>query len=226
MHLQTSGRDVPKSCDDTALIERLKAGDELAYEILVRTFSSRLLAVARRLLGDEEDARDALQVAFISAFKALHRFQGGCQLSTWLHRIVVNAALMKLRSRKRHPEEPIDVLLPRFLEDGHQAEPASEWTAPERLLEQEQTARFVRACIGQLPESYRTVLMLRDIEELSTQETAVALGLTENAVKIRLHRARQALATLLNERFGGDARVRPRAPVSRADSRTGLPGRL
>jgi RNA polymerase sigma-70 factor (ECF subfamily) len=216
----------PKSIDEPALIERLKAGDGMAYEFLVRTYSSRLLAVARRLLGDEEDARDALQVAFISAFKALESFQGGCQLSTWLHRIVVNAALMKLRSRRRHPEEPLDVLLPRFLEDGHQAEPASEWPAPERLLEQEETGRFVRACIGQLPESYRTVLMLRDIEELTTQETAVALGLTENAVKIRLHRARQALATLLDERFGRGARVGPRARLSGPDSRRGIPGVL
>jgi RNA polymerase sigma-70 factor (ECF subfamily) len=105
------------------LVARLRAGSDAAYEELVRAQGARLLAVARRLLRSEEDARDAVQDAFISAFRAIDRFEGGSRLSTWLHRIVVNAALMKLRSQQRKPETSIEDLLPRFLEDGHFAEP-------------------------------------------------------------------------------------------------------
>jgi RNA polymerase sigma-70 factor (ECF subfamily) len=126
-------------------------------------------------------------------------------LSTWLHRIVASAALMKLRSRQRRPERSIEELLPKFLADGHQADPAVEWrdSAEAAALKAEDRA-FVRDCIQQLPENYRTVLVLRDIEELDTDETARALGLSVPVVKTRLHRARQALRTLLDQRFRSD----------------------
>jgi len=158
----------------------------------------RLLAVARRLLRNEEDARDAVQEAFLSALKALDSFEGAARISTWLHRIVVNAALMKMRSRRRKPEEPIDAFLPGFLEDGHHATHPPEWRdTPEALLAQRETRDLVHACIDRLPESYRTVVIFRDVEELGTEETARLLGLTPGAVKLRLHRGRQALRTLL-----------------------------
>jgi RNA polymerase sigma-70 factor (ECF subfamily) len=181
------------------LVGRLRAGDEAAYEELVRTQGGRLLAVARRLLGNEADAQDAVQDAFLAAFRALPGFAGQSRLSTWLHRIVINAGLMKLRSRRRKPEETIDDLLPNFLEDGHHAVQFEEWRLPAdvRLLRGE-TCRHVRAAIDRLPASYRTVLLMRDIEQLDTDETAELLGVTPNAVKIRLHRARQALRTLID----------------------------
>ena len=170
----------------------------------MRTTSTRLLTVARRIVGSEEDARDVVQEAFISAFKALGNFEGHAKLSTWLHRIVVNKALMRLRTRKRKPEEPIEPLLPSFKEDGHQAQPTTDWHGgADVALERAETRAFVRSRIERLPDTYRTVLLLRDIEEMNTQETAAMLGITENAVKIRLHRARQALRALLAERFGG-----------------------
>jgi RNA polymerase sigma-70 factor, ECF subfamily len=132
----------------------------------------------------------------------LGNFEGGCQLSTWLHRIVVNAALMRLRSRRRKPEESIDVLLPAFKEDGHHVEQFTEWTTPaDQLLERQETRATVRACIDELPDNYREVLVLRDIEELSTQEVAQMLSVTTTAVKVRLHRARQALSTLLRKAY-------------------------
>jgi RNA polymerase sigma-70 factor (ECF subfamily) len=185
-----------------ALLPRLRAGDAAAYETLVRDETPRLLAVARRILGREQDARDAVQDAFLSAFRWLPRFEGGCRLSTWLHRITVNASLMKLRTRRRRPEAPIDDLLPTFLADGHHARHPHEWRhEAEALLVREEERAFVRACIDRLPESYRTVLLLRDIEELDTEETARALGVSEAVVKVRLHRARQALRTLLEPRF-------------------------
>jgi RNA polymerase sigma-70 factor (ECF subfamily) len=184
---------------ERALIARLRAGDDGAYETLVREHGGRMLAVARRLLRVEEDARDAVQDAFISAFGAIDRFEGGSRVSTWLHRIVVNASLMKLRSRQRKAETPIEELLPRFLEDGHYADPPAAWQQTgEAILEREETRGLVRDAIDRLPENYRTVLLLRDIEGLDTSEAAQVLGVSANAVKIRLHRARQALRQLMD----------------------------
>jgi RNA polymerase sigma-70 factor (ECF subfamily) len=186
---------------ESQLVARLRRQEDSACEELVRTHGGRLLSVARRMLRNEDDARDCVQEGFISAFRAIQRFNGDCRLSTWLHRIVVNAALMKIRTRSRRPEESIEDMLPRFLEDGHHADPTSEWGSASTLLEQRETRERVRAAIDQLPESYRTVLLLRDIEELDTAEAARLLGLTPNTVKIRLHRARQALAKLLEPTF-------------------------
>lgn len=187
---------------DALLLARLRRGDEDASTELVRRHAGRLLAVARRMLRNDEDAKDAVQTAFLSAFRAMPNFNGQSQLSTWLHRIVVNASLMKLRARSRRPEESIEDLLPRFLEDGHHTETWSDLGASvDELLERKETRARVRAAIDRLPESYRTVLMLRDIEELDTARTAELLGVTTNAVKIKLHRARQALARLLETEF-------------------------
>ena len=151
--------------DERVLIERLRAGEDAAFEELVRTHGGRMLAVARRFLRGEEDARDAVQDAFLSAFRSVDRFEGQSRLSTWLHRIVVNAALMKLRTRRRKPEKLIDDLLPGFLEDGHLAEPASEWQElSDQALLRKELRELIRSSIDELPENHRNVLMLRDIE--------------------------------------------------------------
>jgi RNA polymerase sigma-70 factor, ECF subfamily len=178
-------------------VDRLRRNDAAAFEELVHAQTGRLFSVARRILRNEEDARDAVQEAFLSAFRALPGFSGRSRLATWLHRIVVNAALMKIRARSRRPEVPIEELLPRFLEDGHHAEPVSAWAPVDVLLMQRETRAALLAALDQLPENYRTVVILRDIEELDTETTAQLLELTPNAVKIRLHRARQALVRLL-----------------------------
>lgn len=185
---------------DAALVAGLQAGDAQAFETLVRRHSAPLLRLARRFLGNEEDARDALQDAMVAVFRSIGSFEGNAMLSTWLHRIVVNACLMKLRSKRRRPDESeIEPLLPAFKEDGHQIEPSTPWTeTAESILEREETRALVRESIAKLPDAYRIVLHLRDIEEMSTEETAEILGITRNAVKIRLHRARQALRTLLD----------------------------
>jgi RNA polymerase sigma-70 factor (ECF subfamily) len=187
---------------DHELVEALRAGNATAYEDLVRLHGGRLLSVARRLLGSEEDARDALQEAFLNAFRSIDRFAGDSLLSTWLHRIVVNVSLMKLRRRKRKPEESLDHLLPAFKDDGHFEERFESGTEPadERLARREVQAA-VREAIDRLPEHYRTVLLLRDIEGMGTADVADELEITPNAVKLRLHRARQALRTLLAPRF-------------------------
>lgn len=189
--------------DESSLLAQLRSGDEAAFETLVRTYSPRLLALARRIVGSDEEARDVIQDAFLSAFRSLARFQGDARLSTWLHRIVVNTALMKLRTRRRRPEESIEPLLPAFLADGHYAEKFSAWSEPaDVMLARDEVRALVRKRIDELPESFRTVLVLRDIEGLDTEETARVLDTTPNAVKIRLHRARQALRTLLAPHFG------------------------
>jgi RNA polymerase sigma-70 factor (ECF subfamily) len=198
--------------DETELVRRLREGDDEAFECLVRVQAGRLLAVARRYLRCEEDARDAVQDALCSAFRSMASFQGGSCLATWLHRIVVNACLMKLRARSHRPEESIEHLLPSFDETGHSRTPYESW-APEaeRALLSKETRETVRAAIGSLPDSYRTVLLLRDIEDLDTDEVAALLGTTPNAVKVRLHRARQALRTLLAPSFERAPRAAVRA---------------
>ncbi len=185
---------------ETELVARLQARDASAYAELVRAQGPRMLAVARRLLRSDDDAADAVQEAFISAFRAIGNFEGGAKLSTWLHRIVVNASLMRLRNRTRRPEVSIDELLPKFVDDGGHIDEPREWRSPEPLdaLERRETRELVRGLIDQLPGDYRTVLLLRDIEGLDTKETAEVLGVTPNAAKIRLHRARLALRTLLD----------------------------
>ncbi len=182
------------------MVERLRNGDDEAFEEMVRNYGGRLLATARRYLRSEDDARDTLQDAFLCAFKSIGTFKGNAQLSTWLHRIVVNCALMHLRVKRRRPVTDgveIDELLPRF-------DPAGNWI-DERMspmpvhvsFEISETKAIVRRCIDQLPDAYRIVLMLRDIEELDTQEVARLLDLAPNNLKVRLHRGRQALKVLI-----------------------------
>lgn len=187
------------------LLDRLRAGEDTAFDELVRAAGGRMLAVARRMMHREDDAHDAVQDAFLSAFKSLDRFDGRSQLTTWLHRITINACLMKLRSQRRRPARAIEDLLPAFVEDGHQLKSSLSWKpAPDSGIESLETRDLVRSKIAELPEQYRVVLVLRDIEELTTEEAAEALGMTENAVKTRLHRARQALRTLLEPYFHED----------------------
>ena len=193
----------PAFPEDADLLARLRRGDADAYETLVRRQMPIMLAVARRILRNEEEARDAVQDAFHNAFRGLASFEEGSRLSTWLHRITVNAALMRLRSLKRHPEEPLDELLPAFTDDGHQVQRSIPWQEPSELpLESAERSRIVRDAIDRLPETHRTILLLRDIEGLDTAETAARLEVSENAVKLRLHRARQALRSLLEPHFG------------------------
>ena len=193
--------------DESSLVSRLQSGDNAAFEELVRVYGPRLLRIARRMMKSEEDARDAVQDAFVSAFKSIGKFEAGSQLSTWLHRIVVNAALMRLRSKRRRPEEDIEDYLPRFQEDGHQVESSVAWSeSADTMIERAELRDLVRSSIDRLPDTYRVVLLLRDIEELAADEVAKILGITTNAVKVRLHRARQALRTMLDSHMRAHAR--------------------
>jgi RNA polymerase sigma-70 factor (ECF subfamily) len=192
---------------EAELLKALREGREEAFETLVRLHSGRMLSVCRRILRNDEEAKDAVQEAFVSAFRGMSAFEGTSLLGTWLHRIAVNASLMRLRSKKRRPEESIDELLPTFKDDGHARVEPRDWS-PSALqrVESRETREFVRACIDRLPEMYRVVLLLRDIEEMDTSEAAEVLGVSEGVVKVRLHRARHALRRLLSDRFEEGAR--------------------
>jgi RNA polymerase sigma-70 factor, ECF subfamily len=183
---------------EAELVARLQCGEEASCEELVRRYGGPMLAVARRILRNEEDARDALQDAFLQAFRAIHRFRADARLSTWLHRIVANAALMRLRSASRRPEVALDDLLPNFDDEGlHAGDVRPLPLSVEGAVASAQTRAQVRWCIEQLPPQYRAIIVLRDVQELSTAEAAAQLGISENAVKVRRHRAHQALRTLL-----------------------------
>ena len=207
---RTSSTD-PLPADEAAFVLALKRGDGAAFERLVRDSSGPMLAVTRRIMRNEEDAKDALQDAFVAVFRSIGSFAGDSRLSTWLHRIAVNASLMKLRTRRRHPEIAIDDLLPKYSEDGHDLTPVEAWQeSAAELATQNEARAFVRKCVDELPENYRTVLVLRDLEGIPTEEVARLLDTTPNAIKIRAHRARQVLRTKLDRLWGGE----PDAPAT------------
>jgi RNA polymerase sigma-70 factor (ECF subfamily) len=187
-----------ESFDETALCRRLQAGDGRAFEILISRYGGRMLATARRFFRAQQDAADAVQDAYLAAFKSISTFKGDSQLGTWLYRIVVNVCLMRRRSQLRRPTVAIDSLLPEFDATGHHRQPLSSINrSPSDLLATEELRQQVRDCVDQLPDPYREVLILRDIEQLDTEATAAMLGVPSGVVKTRLHRARQALRTLL-----------------------------
>lgn len=188
---------------DTELLAPLRAGEDWAFEVFVHRYTPRLLAVARRFLRSEEDRADAVQDAFLCACRSLGSFAGQAQLSTWLYRIIVNVCLARLRAQSRRGTVPLDDCLPGSDEscgsERFRTRPAEEVVSQ---LVRAETRAQVRACLGRLPEAYRTVLKLRDLDDLDTDQTAHIIGATRAAVKTRLHRARQALGTLLEPLLG------------------------
>lgn len=189
--------------DEAALLTALRAKDARAYGDLIRTHGPRVRATALRLLRNDADANDVVQETFLAAFRSVDRFEGKAQIGTWLHRIAVNAALMRIRSRERHPEANIHDLLPKFTDGGqHEVHQHPFTELPDQVALREEACALVRECIDELPDNYRNALLLKDIEELDYPEVARALGLTLNATRIRIHRARQALRCLLAPHFG------------------------
>ena len=181
--------------------------EHLNSEQLVRQNIGWMLALAQRILGERGLAEDAVQDAFMAAFRGLDAFEGRSSLRTWLHRITVNAALMKLRRLKRLGEQSIDEHLPEFDHfDCRIEQPWSQLVDVETILQNDRLRALVLEKIGVLPDSYRIVLQLRDIEEYATSEVAVLLGISETNVKVRLHRARAALKKLLEPLLRGELR--------------------
>lgn len=181
------------------LVTGLRNGDAGSFEQLVRKYGARMLNVANHIVRNDADAQDCVQEAFLKALQHIDQFQGRASVGSWLHRIVANTALMRLRSRLRKKEDSLNELLPEFNSEGGRvtAVPPAPSPSAQRLVQTLQTQTIVRQAIDQLPESYRAVLIARDIEGFDTNEVAEILDLQPGAVKTRLHRARGALKTLL-----------------------------
>jgi RNA polymerase sigma-70 factor (ECF subfamily) len=183
-------------------VEALKAGDKAECARCVEQHSTVIYRLGLRMLGDERDAEDILQETFIKAFQHIGDFDGRSQLSTWLYRIATNEALMLLRKRK---PEPVSVEVPGNGGDEGLEEPLQieDWTnLPEEELLSSETQAFVNQAVNQLPEGLREVFWLREMEGLSTQETAQVLNISESAAKTRLSRARLQLREELTRYYG------------------------
>jgi len=185
---------------------RKKSLTDFEFEALVRANISRMIIVANRILNDESLAEDAVQSAFAKVHERYETFEKRSTLATWIHRITVNEALTILRRNKRLREESIDEFLPEFDQSNCRVESDFEAPkSPESEMEEQQLRDVVANKINQLPTKYRIVLVLRDIEEMTTEEVASALEISIPNVKTRLHRARSALKRLLEPFLDGDS---------------------
>lgn len=195
-----TGPTVTPVFDETALVARAKAGDTTAFSELVSQYERKIYRLAKNITRHDEDAEDVLQDAFLKAYEHLDRFEGNSKFYTWLVRIAVNEALMKLRKRKTDKtvplDEPVDVG-----EDLMQREIAVWDDNPEQQYSGEEMKKILDEALDSLKPDFRTVFTLRDIEELSTEETAETLGISIAAVKSRLLRARLALREKLTRQF-------------------------
>jgi len=191
--------DPRQGADGPDFVARLRRGEDSAFEELVRAHGPRMLAVAKRYLPQETDAQDALQDAFINVARSIGTFNGESLLGTWLHRVIVNAALMRLRTRGRRTELCADTAT---LEAASESNGVSRdtWTTAEPLARAE-LRRMVREEVARLPESYRVVLVLRDLEGQDLREIAALLDVGLTTVKMRLHHGRRALRAALEPRL-------------------------
>jgi len=186
------------TASEMVLVERLREGDASALEALMERYASRVFRVARGIARTDADAEEVVQDVFLALARKIGSFEGRAQLSTWIYRVATNAALLKRRGKRVQVEVSLEEHLPSFKEDGHRDGPRdyvlADWSrTPEaELLDGEARTVLARA-IDQLPDTYRAVLILRDVEELSNEETARILGESVGSIKSRLHRARMAL---------------------------------
>jgi len=182
---------------DLEIVERVRAGETALYEILMRRYNQRLYRIARAILRDDGEAEDVMQEAYVRAYQHLDQFAGRAPFSTWLTRIAVNEALGRRRSRNRSRQ------LEEIEEDGEDSMMLTESSPdPERGASIAELSHLLEEAVLALPEQYRTVVTLRDIEEMSTEETAAVLGLSEQNVKVRLHRGRARARNWLFVRVG------------------------
>ena len=209
---------------DLSLVERLQCGDTTALEELIDRHGQRIYRLAHQITRNEADAQEVVQDVFLTVSRKIHAFEGRAALGSWLYRVTTNAALLKRRGRRADREVSLESQLPSFLADGHRAgDPAylnADWSqTPEAELLSRETRKFLQRAIDGLPELYRAVLVLRDIEGLSNEEVADAVGDSVPAVKSRLHRARMALREELTRHLG------PRQGVRAQENRlAGSPG--
>lgn len=183
--------------EESKLIERAKEGDQAALATLVKKYEKTIFNFAFKICRDRDKAENTMQETFLRFVKNLKQFDGKSKLSTWLYRIVVNNCMMDARKRQRRPfVEPKD-----DERDFEERFVADRLSAPTATVENDELKRVLDEAISKLDPSYRVVFMLRDVERLSTEETAEAIGVSEPAVKSRLHRARSFLRNEITKAF-------------------------
>jgi RNA polymerase sigma-70 factor, ECF subfamily len=186
--------------DELALVRAAKAGDMAAFEGLVRRYDRNIFRIAQHITQNREDAEDVTQDAFLKAYRNLQQFQEQSKFYTWLVRIAVNESLMRLRKRRTSKTVSLDEDVQ--TEEDSMPREVADWSPnPEQLYDQQELKEILGKTVQGLPSSFRTVFVLRDVEGLSTEETAEALGLSIPAVKSRLLRARLQLRERLNKYF-------------------------
>src|SRR6204780_2210559 len=185
---------------DVLLVQRARQGDMAAYEKLVKQYDRQVFRIANHIVQNREDAEDVVQDAFLKAYEKLDQFQGNSKFYTWLVRIAVNESLMRLRKRRTGKMVSIDDDIE--TEEGSVPRDLADWSPnPEQNYGQAELAEILRKTIQGLPHGFRIVFVLRDVDGLSTEETAETLGLSVPAVKSRLLRARLQLRERLSRYF-------------------------
>lgn len=192
--------------DDAELLERIRSDAPGAFEDFVARYAGRIFGFGVRMCGEREDARDVLQETLLQAYRALKELEHPEALRSWLFRVAANACLMKRRKERHEPESEVPLEELADVDTGTSAIPDPR-ALPDETLGREEAARRVREAIGRLPESHRVVIVLRDMEQLTTREVSRVLGIAEPAVKMRLHRARLMLRRELERAFAGGART-------------------
>jgi RNA polymerase sigma-70 factor (ECF subfamily) len=200
--LPGSSAILPSALSDDEVVERVKCGETALYEILMRRYNQRLFRIARSIVRDDDEAEDVMQHAYVQAFSALHQFAGRAQFSTWLAKIAVYEAYR----RTRRQGSGSVTMMPRQGDDMERV--ISIDPNPEQQTLSRETSDMLEQVIDRLPAIYRSVFVLREVEGLSTDETAECLGITSKNVKVRLLRARRMLRSELYSRVGAGA---PRA---------------
>lgn len=187
---------------DEQVVERVLAGETALYEIIMRRYNQRLYRVVRAILRDDSETEDVLQDAYVRAYQHLGQFEKRAPFSTWLTRIAVHESLARIRRRNRF--EQLDGARYDGEPSVNELNPS---TDPEESTSRSELIRILEEAVLALPEQYRTVLMLRDVEEMSTAETAAALSITEINVKVRLHRGRALVRKRLVARAGASGKA-------------------
>lgn len=186
------------------MIKALREGDSSAFRHLMVAYGARLLQKAEQMLGCPEDARECVQECFLQVHRSVSDFREEAEIYTWMHRILVNNCLMKLRTRERKGTVSIETLMPEFDDKGCRIEPLwQEILSVEELLSKKDMRAKVMEAINTLPDTFRIILLLRDIEGYSTAEVAKMLSISESAAKVRLHRSRAALKRILEPLLRG-----------------------
>ena len=181
------------------LVYSLRQGEDSGYETLVRSYGLQVMAIAQRYLRSEMDAADCFQNTFVAVFQSIESFQRRSSFHRWVRRVAVNQCFIKLRERKRQPEESIEHMLPIFDDRGGRVKTTSSYekTGVGELPDTEKMRTVIRESIDKLPEKYRLVLLLCDIDDFSMSAAAAILGISPGTAKTRLHRARSALRYII-----------------------------